>query len=120
MALLRKAGTAYVKVDGIQLALQGGLTINFGTVVREPMMGMDGPHGFKETPMMPSIEASFTKGPEISLATLSSITDSTVTAECTDGTVFVLSEAFQSGELAFNAAEGTYSATFHGRNMTEI
>lgn len=120
MALIRKAGVAYVKIDSEQIALQGGLTINPLTVTREPMVGLDGPHGLKETPMMPSISATFTKGPELSLTRIGAIVNSTVTAECADGTVYVLSEAFQSGELAFNAAEGTYTVTFHGRTCTEI
>lgn len=120
MALKNVAGTAYVKLDGGQLALKGGLTIDPTTVTREPMVGQDGPHGFKTMPKMPSIAVTLTKGEELSLVALNRITDSTVTAEVADGTVYVLSEAFQSGDMEYSGEEGTVTVTFHGRSITEL
>lgn len=120
MALKRLSGTCYLKRDGVQYALQGGLTIDPLGVTREAMVGLDGPHGFKETPRMPTITATVTKTPELSITALQGVTDSTITAECADGTVYVLSEAFQSGDISFNAADGTLSITFTGRKCTEI
>lgn len=120
MALKRVAGTCFFKVDGVQYSLQAGLTINPLTATREAMTGLDGVHGFKSTPRAPSIAATLTKDEAARLTVLGRIENSTITAECADGTVFVLSEAFQSGDLSFNAGDGTFTVTFEGRTCTEI
>jgi hypothetical protein len=120
MSLRKVAGTAYFKLDGVQYALQGSMTINFSEVQREAMVGADGVHGFKETPQAPSIAVTLTRTPECSLETLRRVTDSTITAECSDGRTYVLTEAFQSGELSYAVIEGTLPVTFHGRTCREI
>lgn len=120
MALKRVAGACFVKRDGVQYSVRGSLNIDPLSVVREPMVGMDGPHGYKETPKMPSISVSVTKNEELSLTAFRNVTGSTITAEVADGTVYVLSDAFQSGDLQLNADDGTVTLTFHGRTMTEI
>lgn len=120
MALVKVAGTAFIKVDGVQYALQGNATVKFSTSNREVMVGADGVHGYKETPTAPSIEMTLTRTPDCSLATLSRMTDSTVTLEAADGKVYVLNEAFQSGDLDYAATEGTVGVTFVGRSINEL
>lgn len=120
MALTRVAGVAFVKVDGVQYALQGNATVNFSEAQREAMVGADGVHGFKEVPQAPSIAITLTRTPDCSLETLKRIANSTVTLEASDGKTYVLTEAFQSGELSYAVIEGTLPVTFHGRTCREI
>jgi hypothetical protein len=120
MALKRVAGTCFFKVDGVQYSLQAGLTIDPLTTTREAMVGLDGVHGIKATPRAPTIAATLTKDESTKLAVLGRIENSTITAECADGTTYVLAEAFQSGDLSFNAGDGTFTVTFTGRSCTEI
>jgi hypothetical protein len=120
MALKRVAGTAYVLRDGVQYSVQGELTINPLSRIREPVVGVDGVHGFKETAQAPSISVKVTKDEKLSLKAFENVTNSTITAEIPDGTVYVLTEAFQSGELAYSADDGGVSITFHGRECKEI
>lgn len=120
MAFKRVAGTCFLKRDGVQYALRGQLTINPASVLREGLAGLDGVHGYKESPRVPFIEATLTKGPELSLREVEGVTNATITAECADGTVYVLSEAWQAGELALDAAEGQVTVRFEGASCREI
>lgn len=120
MSLRKIAGTAFFKVDGVQYALQGNAQVNFSKVNREAMVGADGVHGYRETPMAPSIAITLTRTPEVSLATLARVTDSTITLDASDGKVYVLTEAFQSGELSYAVLDGTLPVTFTGRTIREL
>lgn len=120
MAAKRIAGTAYLKRDGLQYALRGTLTISPLRVTRSGVAGLDGVHGFKEEARVPYIEAEVTKDETLSLKALEGVTDSTVTAECGDGTVYVLASAWQAGDLDFNAAEGSVSIRFEGMSCAEV
>lgn len=120
MAFKRVAGTCYIKVDGVQLALRGQLTIMPSSITREGIAGLDGVHGFKETPRVPSIEVQVTKTADLKLKAVTGWTGKTVTAECADGTVYALNDAFQSGDLSLDAAEGQTSIKFEGASCQEI
>lgn len=120
MAFKRIAGTAYLKVDGVQLALRGELGISPAAIERQGIAGLDGVHGYSEKPRTPSIEVSITKTPDLSLTKLAGWTGKTVTAECADGTVYVLNDAFTSGEVALDGAEGSAKVKFEGASCREI
>jgi hypothetical protein len=120
MALKRIGGTAFLKVDGVQVSLRGTLTIMPSNVTREGIAGMDGVHGFKETPRVPSIEIQISKTPEIKLTTLAGWTGKTVTADCADGTTFVLNDAFVSGDVSLDGNEGAVTVKFEGASCREI
>lgn len=120
MALKRIAGTCYLKRDGVQYALRGQLTISPLSVTREGIAGLDRVHGYRESPRVPYIEASVTKTRELSLKALEGVTGSTVTAECADGTVYVLSQAWQAGDLDLNAGEGEVTIRFEGMDCKEM
>jgi hypothetical protein len=120
MALKRVAGTAYVFRDGVQYAVQGELTISPLSRTREPVTGVDGVHGYKEVPRSPSISLKVTKDEKLSLKAFEGVTNSTVTAEIADGTVYVLTEAFQSGDLDYSNDDGGVTITFNGADCKEI
>ncbi len=120
MALKRIAGTAYIKVDGVQLALKGSIEVDPADVVREAVTGLDGVHGFKETPKAPAISVTVSKTPDLKLKSVIGWTGKTVTAELADGTTYVLSDAFQSGELKLNGAEAEVPVTFTGASCREM
>lgn len=120
MALVRVAGVAYVKRDGIQYSLKGTLTIQPLDEQKEGVVGLDGPHGFKATAVLPYISAQVTKTPDLSLRALQGVTNSTITAECADGTVYVLSNAFFSGLAELDAGEGQVTLKFEGQSCNEI
>jgi len=120
MSLKRIAGTACIKVDGVQLALRGTLTVMPASVTREGIAGLDGVHGYKESPRIPSIEINVTKTADLKLAALAGWKGKTVTAECGDGTIYVLSDAFVSGDVSLDGAEGTVGVKFEGASCREM
>lgn len=119
-AAIRTAGTAYVKLDGNQLQLGGTLTIQPWSAERAGVAGLSGITGYKETPIIPYIEVEMVKDPNLSLALLASITNSTVTAETADGTNYVLSNAWSSGQAQLDAAEGKVTVKFEGLSCDEF
>ncbi|GGJ14224.1 phage tail tube protein [Neoroseomonas lacus] len=120
MALERQAGAAYIKVDDEQLALKGEIEIDPTESTREPIVGLDGVHGWKETPKAPSITVKVTKTKGLSLKRIAGWTGKTVTAELASGTVYVLADAFQAGDLKLNGDEGDVSITFFGLTCREL
>lgn len=120
MAQVRVAGVAYVKRDGVQYSLKGTLTIQPNETQKESVVGQDGVHGYKESFVAPSISAQVTKTPDLSLKALEGVTNSTITAECADGTTYVLSNAFFSGLAELDAGEGQVTIKFEGMSCNEI
>jgi hypothetical protein len=113
------AGTAYFKVNGRQYSLAGKITVKPAAVNREGLVGLSGVAGFKETPVIPSIEIELFADQDTSVLGLNKITDETVTAELVSGMTYVLRNAWQSGDLDHDGAEGKVSVTFQGKTMEE-
>jgi hypothetical protein len=115
----RVAGVATVTVDGEALDILGTLTVSPFTVTREGVVGLGGVKGYKETPRIPSIEVEVATTSATSLATLEGVTNATVNADLANGKKYVLTEAWLSGEPDINAAEGTTTLRFEGKNCKE-
>lgn len=114
------AGTAYLKVDGEQYILAGSLTISIQESTREGKAGLSGVAGYTESPRVPYIEVSFFTHPTLSVTALENITDSTVTAELSNGRTYILRNAWTAGEINIDAASGELTVRFEGKKMTEM
>lgn len=111
------AGEAFVKVDSRQLSVRGTLTISPNRVTRSPISGLDGFHGYQAVHRAPYIEVEITNRAQFPLTDLMGITDATVTAELETGEVWVLRNAFQSGDLELAAQDGSATVRFEGPDM---
>ena len=111
----RVAGICYIKVDGQQLEVAGGVEAPILGVKRETVMGVTGPAGYKETALEPYVKLSAIYVPDFPLDTLQNNTDMTVTAEFANGKVYTLSGAFVKGEPAVKADDGTIEIEFGGK-----
>ena len=120
MANNRIAGVCFLKVDGQQYNLKGNLKITFSQSVRTGVAGQDGVHGFTEAPSVPYIEADLSDLGGMSLQTLAGVSNATVTAELANGKTYVLRQAWFSGEITANAADGTTPVKFEGMSMEEF
>lgn len=116
----RIAGVCYLKVDGTQYALRGGLTVSTDALEREGVAGMDGVHGYIERPRVPFISGDLTDTSGLSLEALQSITDATVTAELANGKTYLLRNAWTAEARELNAADGQVSVRFEGLQGGEI
>ena len=111
----RVAGICYIKVDGEQLEVSGGIEVPLVDVKRETVMGLAGPAGYKEEALEPTIKLSAIFMPSFPIATLQSNTELTITAELANGKVYTLSGAFLKGEPMVKGEDGTVELEFGGR-----
>lgn len=111
----RKAGVCYCKLDGQMLDLEGTISISPAMNVREAIVGSTGVIGYRETPRAPTVEVTAYPDSRAMIQKLLNATGMTVTCEmANEKLVYVLSEAFVSGEPTFDGDAGTASITFTG------
>lgn len=110
----RLAGTCYFKVDGQQLELQGNLEFPMTTVSRETLLSTGGPVGYKETLGAPYIQGDFIVTTDFPVDLLMESESMTITAECANGMVYTLSDAWLVGDAAYKPVDGTITLKFEG------
>ena len=110
----RVAGICYVKADGAQLEIKGGVEAPLSPVTRETVMGLNGVAGYKETAQEPYLKVSAVFTPGFPVQTLTTSTNMTVTAELANGKVYTLTGAFLRAEPAANGEEGSVELEFSG------
>ena len=120
MANRRVGGIIFVKVNGELYNAKGDFSYNLGALRREPVVGMDSVHGFKESPQIPFIEGTFTDSDELDLETLLNVRDATVTLNLANGKTVVLSEAWFASEGAVSTGEGEIEVRFEGIRAEEF
>jgi len=111
---------AYLRVDGEQYALRGALTISIFPFEREGVAGMDGVHGYTQTPRAPEISADLSDMGGLSMAKLQAVCNSTITVELMNGKTYILANAWTSGAPELDATDGTVSVTFQGLTAREM
>jgi hypothetical protein len=106
------AGTCYIKVDGSQLVVTGGVEAPLSKVKRESIR----PGFFKEEDVTPFVKVDAIKTPGLDVKKLTTATNMTVTAEFKDGSVYVLSGAYAVDDITVNGDDGKVSLKFEGIN----
>ena len=120
MADQRRAGLIQLQVSGEVQDCKGNFTYNLGRPKREPMVGSDGVHGFKETPQVAFIEGAITDRGTLDLAALATGTGQTVTLTLGNGKVIVLRDAWFAGEGSASSEEAEIAVRWEGANAEEI
>lgn len=110
----RVAGICYIKADGEQFEVSGGVECPLMDVKRETVMGLAGPAGLKETALEPYTKLQAIFMPNFPLDKLRTSTDMTVTTEMPNGKVYTLQGAFVKGEPAAKGDDGTVELEFGG------
>lgn len=104
------AGTAFVKSDGTQYTVTGGVEAPLMDKKRESVA----PGYFKEEDLVPYVAVSVVDDPDLPIAQITAATDATVTAELANGRVYVLSGAYLVGEPAAKGDDGTLELRWEG------
>lgn len=120
MANQRVAGLIRLQTNGEILRAKGAFTWNLGRVKREPVIGSDGVHGFKETPQVPFIEGAITDAGDIDGAALTGLRDATVNLKLGNGKMIVLSGAYYAGEGTGNTEESEIGVRWEGVEGEEV
>ncbi len=116
----KRAGLVAFKIDGVMYLAKGNFTYNLGTPKREPIIGSDGLHGYKEVPQPASIEGELTDDLDLDLQRLTQLDGSTITLDLAIGKTIVLRNAYYAGDGAGHSEEGNITIKFEGRNAEEI
>ena len=120
MADQRRGGTISLKTGGEIQDAKGAFTYNLGHPKREPIIGADGVHGYKETPQVAFIEGAITDRLGLDVKALVTMKDGVVTLELANGKVVVLRDAYWAGEGTINTEEGEIPARWEGKSAEEI
>ena len=110
----RVAGVAYLKVDGNQFSIKGSWEIPLNSTVKEPVMGVAGHVGHKETAMIPYMKGDVVFEPDFPIQTLNNLTNATITVECANGQTATLTNAYVRGEIPVDIIEGAVPLEFAG------
>jgi hypothetical protein len=116
----RIAGTAFLTVDGVQLALRGNFVVSPSAVERTMLAGQDGIHGYQELPRVPYIEGDLSTVPGLSFDTLQAQTDVTVTAQLANQMQYTLTGGTCKGGLENQTREGQTRVRWEGLACQEM
>ena len=116
----RVAGTAFITMDGAQLALRGNLMVSLSKVERTGIAGMDRTHGYTEKPRVQYIEGDFTLVEGTSIEQLDNITDATIVAQLANGNSYSLFEAWTKAAHELNAEQGQVRIRWEGMDGSEF
>ena len=110
----RVAGICYVKVNGKQLEVSGGLEAPITDRVRESVNGQTGRAGIKESFRTPYLNLTAIFRDDFPMDEVAEGTDMTVTGEFPNGKVYTLSGANLVDEPSAKADDGTIELKFEG------
>ena len=116
----RRAGLIQVQVNGASYDAKGHWSYNLGRPKREPIVGADGVHGYKETPQVAFIEGEITDRGNLDVASLTAIDGATVTLTLANGKVVTLRAAWFAGDGTVSTEEANIAARFEGKGAEEI
>lgn len=119
MATKRIGGIITLKVDGAQKQAKGSFTYNIGTPKREPVIGSDGVHGYKETPQVAYIEGEITDDVTSDLKALTNTTGATITLDLPNGKSVILRDAWYAAEGNVQTEEGNVQVRFESTQPGE-
>jgi hypothetical protein len=104
------AGTVYIKADGVQFTVTGGVEVLLGDKKRESIA----PGYFKEEDLVPYVKATVVDTPDLPIKQIMAATDQTITVEFGNGRVYVLSGAYVVDEPAAKGDDGTIDIQWDG------
>lgn len=116
----RRAGIITFQVNGEVYDAKGSFTVNFGRPKREPIIGSDAVHGYKETPQPPMIEGAITDRGNLDIAALVTMTDVIVTLAEANGKTFILRNAWYAGDGNLSTDEAQIDVKFIGASGEEV
>lgn len=104
------AGTVYIKADGVQFTVTGGVEVPLSDVKRESVA----PGFFKEEDLVAYVKATVVDSPDLPIKQIMAATDQTVTVEFKSGRVYVLAGAYVVDEPSAKGDDGTIDIQWDG------
>lgn len=113
------AGTAQITVDGVTYQLEGSLKYSVSTVKRETLMGKDGFHGWKETPVPGSISMSIRDAGSLTVASINAMRNSTVVCTLANGKIVTGRNMGAVDVQEVDTDDAKFDAKFEGPQVSE-
>lgn len=113
------AGTAQVSVDGTNYLVEGDIKWSPSSVKREVMMGPDGFHGWKETPIPGTIKMSLRDTGGLTVANFNAMRNSTVVLTLASGKVIVGRNMGTVESQEVDAGDAKVDVSFAGPQVSE-
>lgn len=120
MAQTAIAGLATLSVNGRNYLIEGAFKYSPSSRTRESLVGMDGIHGFKETPIAPSMSGTLRDAGGLSVADLNTMTDVTVTAQLANGKTIVGRNMWTTGVQEVDSVDGKVDVRWEGLEVIEL
>lgn len=114
----RLAGTAYATIDGVSYPITDA-KYSPGTVTRESLSGMDGVHGYKESPRPGSMSATVRDTGNLSVIAFNQMTNSSVVFELANGKTIVGRNMWTVEAQEVDSGEATFDVKWEGLSVTE-
>ena len=113
-------GRATITWNGRSLDTKNGASLDPGGITRESQTGDQSIHFTEKLrPAMVKCEANWTG--DLSLVELNDIRDATIQFQCDTGAVYVIRQAWRTGEMEAKAAQdGGIPLTFEGPEAEEV
>lgn len=115
----RLAGTAYFAVDGVTYMLAGDFSYSPASVKRETVVGMDGVHGYKETPVAGFVSATLRDAKDLTVADFNAMTNVTVFTELANGKTVIVRNGWTVDSQEVKSAEGTFDVRWESAQVEE-
>jgi hypothetical protein len=113
------AGTAQVTVDGATYQLEGSAKYSPSKVKREAMMGQDGFHGWKETPIPGFISMSLRDAGDLTVADFNSMRNATVVLELANGKIVTGRNMGTTDAQEVDTEDAKFDVKFEGPQVSE-
>jgi len=113
------AGTAQITVDGNSYMLEGAAKYSPSTVRRETLMGMDGYHGVKETPVPGSISFTVRDAGDLVISDFNGMRNVTVVLQLANGKTVVGRNMACVEAQEIDSTEATGDLKFEGPLVSE-
>jgi hypothetical protein len=113
------AGVAQITVDGATHQLEGSLKYSPSTVKREAMIGQDGFHGWKETPVTGSISMSIRDAGNLTVASFNSMRNATVVATLANGKIITGRNMGTTDVQEVDTEDAKFDVKFEGPQVSE-
>jgi hypothetical protein len=113
------AGIAQAAIDGVTQQLEGGLKYSVSTVKRESLLGKDGYHGVKETPVAPYMEMVLRDSGGLSLADFNAMRNSTLVITLANGKIVTGRNMAAVDVQEVDTEEAKFTVRFEGPEVVE-
>lgn len=116
----RIGGLLTLRLNGVGYLAKGKFSYGLGVPKREPIMGVDRPHGFKELPVIGFIEGEITDDGSLDLVSLFTAQGATVTLQLNNGKTVMADSAWYAGDGKTETDEGNVPFLFHSNHVEEF